>query len=105
MRVASPGGTVAIRCGRMSADLFASGSRRRLFLKRGKERMVANRHPWIFAGAIASESGPPDAAIADLVDPDGTRVASGLHSLHSQIRLRALTFGDGELTPQLIRDR
>ena len=79
--------------------------RRRLILKPGKERVIANRHPWIFAGAIASESGPDDAAFADLFDARGTRVASGFHSLRSQIRLRALTFGDEELTPDLIRAR
>src|SRR5437764_15488093 len=86
-------------------ELFDVRRRRRLLLKRGRERAVANRHPWIFAGAIAQESGPDDAAIADLVDESGARLAEGLHSLHSQIRLRALTFGDEELTPELLRAR
>ena len=84
---------------------FAPERRRQLTIKRGKERVVANRHPWIFAGAIHAERGPEDAAIADLVDPEGNRVASGFYSRHSQIRLRALTFGDEELTPELIRTR
>jgi 23S rRNA (cytosine1962-C5)-methyltransferase len=74
-------------------------------LKRGRERAVANRHPWIFTGAIARESGPDDAAIADLVDESGKVLASGFHSKHSQIRLRALTFGGEELTADVIRDR
>ena len=74
-------------------------------LKQGRERAVANRHPWIFAGAIASESGPDDAAFADLVDARGNVLASGFHSKRSQIRLRVLTFGDLALTPELIRDR
>lgn len=86
-------------------DLFARENRRRLTLKSGKERLISNRHPWIFAGAIAKESGPQDAAIADLLDNRGERVASGLHSLHSQIRMRALTFGDEELTADTIRAR
>ncbi len=86
-------------------ELFASDKRKRLVLKRGRERAVANRHPWIFAGAIARESGPDDAAIADLVDERGERLASGFHSKHSQIRLRALTFGDEELTADVIRER
>lgn len=79
--------------------------RRTLVLKRGKERVIANRHPWIFAGAIHAERGPEDAAFADLVDSDGTRLASGFYSQHSQIRLRALTFGDEPLTPELIESR
>jgi hypothetical protein len=39
-------------------DIFARDNRKRLTLKRGKDRVVTNRHPWIFAGAIAAESGP-----------------------------------------------
>src|ERR1041384_6355178 len=74
-------------------------------LKGGSERAVSNRHPWIFGGAIASESGPDDAAIADLVDRNGKVLASGFHSARSQIRLRALTFGGEALTPDLIRAR
>ncbi|HSP34386.1 MAG TPA: class I SAM-dependent rRNA methyltransferase [Thermoanaerobaculia bacterium] len=89
----------------MTDDPFAPENRRKLVLKSGKERLAANRHPWIFAGAIASESGPEDAAIADLVDPRGERVASGLYSRHSQIRLRALTFGTEELTAATIEQR
>ncbi|HEX9162695.1 MAG TPA: class I SAM-dependent rRNA methyltransferase [Thermoanaerobaculia bacterium] len=80
-------------------------NRRRLVLKSGKERVIANRHPWIFEGAIAKESGPQDAAIADLVDPSGAPVASGLYSRHSQIRLRALTFGGDELSAGTIERR
>ncbi len=86
-------------------DLFRSDQRRILLLKRGKERVVANRHPWIFAGAIHTERGPEDAAIADLVDGDGNRIASGLYSRHSQIRLRALTFAEEELTADVIASR
>jgi 23S rRNA (cytosine1962-C5)-methyltransferase len=86
-------------------DLFDTSNRRILTLKQGKERLVANRHPWIFAGAIARESGPEDAAIADLHDPRGRRIASGFHSRQSQIRLRALTFGDEVLTEETIRER
>jgi len=79
--------------------------RRTLVLKRGKERVAANRHPWIFAGAIHSERGPDDAAFGELVDGEGKRLASGFYSRSSQIRLRALTFGDEELTPELIAQR
>lgn len=88
-----------------AVDFFEAANRRILTLKPGKERLVANRHPWIFAGAIARESGPEGAAIADLVDPLGRRVASGFHSLHSQIRVRALTFGDEVLSEGTVRER
>lgn len=89
----------------MMDELFAPERRRRLILKRGKERVIANRHPWIFAGAIHTEKGPEDAAIAELVDADGTPLAAGFYSRHSQIRLRALTFGDETLTAETIVSR
>jgi 23S rRNA (cytosine1962-C5)-methyltransferase len=84
-------------------DVFAR--RRTLVLKRGKERVVANRHPWIFAGAIHGERGPEDAALGELADSEGKRLASGFYSRHSQIRLRALAFGDEEVTAELIAKR
>src|SRR5688500_19146690 len=86
-------------------NVFDSKQRRTLVLKRGKERVVANRHPWIFAGAIHTERGPEDAAIGELVDGEGKRLATGFYSRSSQIRLRALTFGEEELTPELIARR
>jgi len=91
----------------MTTDVnpFDRNQQRTLVLKRGKERVVANRHPWIFAGAIQSEKGPEDAAIGVLVDAEGKRIASGFYSRHSQIRLRALAFGEEELTAALIASR
>jgi 23S rRNA (cytosine1962-C5)-methyltransferase len=89
----------------MADDLFAAEHRRRLTLKPGKERAVRNQHPWLFAGAIGRESGPEDAAVADLVDGNGAVLAQGLHSRTSQIRLRVLTFGEEELSAELIRAR
>src|SRR6266849_7308164 len=88
----------------MNDELFAPSNRKRLVLKRGREGAVKNRHPWIFGGAIGAESGPDDAAIADLVDANGAVLASGFHSSHSQIRLRVLTFGE-EVGAELIRQR
>jgi 23S rRNA (cytosine1962-C5)-methyltransferase len=78
---------------------------RTLTLKPGKERVVANKHPWIFAGAVQTERGPEDAPVGDLVDGQGKRIASGFYSRSSQIRLRALTFGEETVTPELIASR
>src|SRR3954452_1694625 len=89
----------------MNDDLFASSARRRLVLKSGREGAIKNRHPWIFAGAIGSESGPEDAALADLVDANGAVIASGFHSQYSQIRLRVLTSGGEPLNAGLLRRR
>ncbi|HVR44670.1 MAG TPA: class I SAM-dependent rRNA methyltransferase [Thermoanaerobaculia bacterium] len=81
------------------------GEPRRLTLKPGREKSVRNRHPWVFEGAIAKEGGPADAAVGELFDSRGARVAAGFHSPHSQIRLRAVVFGDEELTEGLLRER
>ncbi|HEV7920463.1 MAG TPA: class I SAM-dependent rRNA methyltransferase [Thermoanaerobaculia bacterium] len=74
-------------------------------MKPGRERLAANRHPWIFGGAIGKESGPEDAAIADLMDAQGKRIASGFHSRYSQIRLRVIAWENEELTPELLVNR
>jgi 23S rRNA (cytosine1962-C5)-methyltransferase len=86
-------------------DAFAVQNRRILHLKPGRERLAANRHPWIFGGAIGKESGPEDAAIADLMDAQGKRIASGFHSRYSQIRLRVIAWENEELTPELLVNR
>ncbi|MEO8216271.1 MAG: class I SAM-dependent rRNA methyltransferase [Acidobacteriota bacterium] len=84
----------------MSA-LFEPERRRRLILQRGRERMISNRHPWIFSGAIHREHGSSDAAVADLYDSAGTLLASGFYSAHSQIRLRVMSFGEPFQLPLL----
>jgi 23S rRNA (cytosine1962-C5)-methyltransferase len=86
-------------------DSFGPTARRILRLRQGRDRLIVNRHPWIFTGAIDREEGPDEAAIGDLVDARGARLASGFYSRHSQIRLRALTFGEEELTADVIRTR
>jgi 23S rRNA (cytosine1962-C5)-methyltransferase len=86
-------------------DSFDPLARRVLRIRPGKDRLIANRHPWIFTGAIDREEGPEDAAIGDLVDAGGMRLASGFYSRHSQIRLRALTFAEEELTADTVQTR
>lgn len=78
--------------------------RKRLVLRAGKERSIRNRHPWIFSGAIQSESGPEFAPFGDLFDQEGTLVASGFYSAKSQIRLRAWSFEE-PVTSELISRR
>ncbi|MFN2443373.1 MAG: class I SAM-dependent rRNA methyltransferase [Thermoanaerobaculia bacterium] len=77
---------------------------RSLTLKPGRDKSVRNRHPWIFEGAIAQESGPKSPT-ADLFDSAGERLASGFYSERSQIRLRAWVFGDQTMTEALVRQR
>lgn len=78
--------------------------RRSLTLKPGREKPVLNRHPWIFEGGIAQESGPKSPT-ADLFASTGEQLASGFYSARSQIRLRAWVFGDQTMDEDVVRDR
>ena len=60
---------------------------------------MLRRHPWIFSGAIASESGDGSDGRAEVVDAGGRPLARGAYSPHSQIVARLWTF-DGR-TPDL----
>lgn len=66
-----------------------------LTLKKGREKPVINRHPWIFSGAIADLSSEPESGnIVDVVASDGRWLARGYYNPHSQIRLRILTWNN-----------
>lgn len=62
-------------------------------LKRGKEKPVLNRHPWIFSGAIGRLDG--EASDGDLVrveNSQGQYLATGYLNRRSQIVVRLLTW-------------
>lgn len=55
-------------------------------LKKGKERAIAHRHPWIFSGAIQRiDDDIPDGSIAPIADHAGTILAWGYINRASQI--------------------
>ena len=63
-----------------------------LRLKKGREKPVANRHPWVFSGAIERVEGEPEPG--DLVavhDHRGEFLAAGTYNPYSQIRARLLS--------------
>lgn len=67
-------------------------------LKRGKERSILRRHPWIFSGALAEVKGrgkPGDTAV--IYDSGGGFLALAAFSPHSQIRLRVWSFNPSDL--------
>ncbi len=65
----------------------------KVFLKKGRERPVLNRHPWIFSGAIERVEDEPDtASVTDVLDSGGNWLARGLYNPRSQIRVRILTW-------------
>jgi 23S rRNA (cytosine1962-C5)-methyltransferase len=69
----------------------------RVVLKRGREKPVRQKHPWIFSGAIERVVGSPENG--DLVrveDGDGTYLATGYFNSRSQIVVRLLTWNRDE---------
>ncbi|MFN2188253.1 MAG: class I SAM-dependent rRNA methyltransferase [Candidatus Promineifilaceae bacterium] len=63
-------------------------------LKSGREKPIANRHPWIFSGALEKISGekPEPGAIVDVLDSNGHFLARGYINSESQISVRILTW-------------
>ena len=82
-----------------------------LQLKRGRERSLLRRHPWIFSGAVARMDGSPEPGETVLVrDAGGEPLALAAYSPASQIRARVWTFDTSfdareEVGPPLLRRR
>ena len=68
-----------------------------LILKRGRERSLKRRHPWLFSGAIEKVSGKPGAGdTVEIRDASGKPLGRAAYSPKSQIRARAWTFDPAE---------
>jgi 23S rRNA (cytosine1962-C5)-methyltransferase len=61
-------------------------------LKKGKQDVVARRHPWIFSGAIgATDEGITDGDVVEVQDHAGSYICTG-HFQEASIRVRILSF-------------
>jgi 23S rRNA (cytosine1962-C5)-methyltransferase len=68
-----------------------------LILEPGKERSVFRRHPWIFAGSVASlKGGARSGDTVEVVSAKGDTLGRAAYSPHSQIRARLWTFNPDE---------
>jgi 23S rRNA (cytosine1962-C5)-methyltransferase len=66
-------------------------------LKKGREKSLRRRHPWIFSGAIEKVSGHPAAGdTVQVRDATGKPLAAAAYSPTSQIRARVWTFDPAE---------
>jgi 23S rRNA (cytosine1962-C5)-methyltransferase len=69
-----------------------------VILKRGREKPVGNRHPWIFSGAVARIEGRvDDGDLIYVADSHGGYLATGYLNRRSQIVVRLLTWDAGEV--------
>ncbi len=67
-------------------------------LKKGREKSVHRRHPWIFSGAIERVEGDPtDGGVVDVWDNRARFVARGIINQRSQIMVRILTWDQNDL--------
>ena len=68
-----------------------------LVLKRGREKSLKRRHPWLFSGAIEKLSGKPGSGdTVEIRDASGKSQGRAAYSPKSQIRARMWTFDANE---------
>ena len=72
----------------------------KVFLRKGRERSVDRRHPWIFSGAVERVEGAPSVGSTVAVCAfNGAVLGYGCWSPQSQIRVRMLSY-----SPETIPD-
>lgn len=65
----------------------------RIILKKGRDKSIQWRHPWLFSGAIQQIQGEPEPGeIVPVYAASGELLAKGFYNPHSQIALRLLSF-------------
>lgn len=76
-------------------------------LKRGREKSLMRRHPWIFSGAIARVEGKPRRGeTVDILAAEGAVLARGSYSPASQITVRVWTFDlQEDVSPEFFHGR
>ena len=77
---------------------------KKVTLKKGREKPIYRRHPWIFSGAIREVEGSPGPGEpVQVIDEKGNFIAWGAYSPHSQIRVRIWNWNqESEITPDLL---
>src|SRR6185312_11485034 len=66
-----------------------------VILKKGKEKVVLQRHPWLFSGAIERVKGKPaDGDIVRLLNDKGEFMAYGFYNGQSRVALRLLEWDE-----------
>ncbi len=78
-----------------------------IVLKRGREKSLMRKHPWIFSGAIARIEGNPRAGeTVDILTAEGALLGRGAYSPRSQMTVRVWTFDpQEEVSPEFFADR
>ncbi|MCS7287370.1 MAG: class I SAM-dependent rRNA methyltransferase, partial [Anaerolineae bacterium] len=77
-----------------------------MVLRKGREKSLLRRHPWVFSGAIKRVEGSfQDGDVVDVVDAGGKFLARGYLNTRSQIVVRVLTWEEEEVNAGFWRKR
>jgi len=75
-------------------------------LKKGREKSLLRRHPWVFEGAVAKVAGHPESGqTVDVISAEGRFLGQGAWSPSSQIRVRMWTFHPAETVDEAFLHR
>lgn len=68
-----------------------------VIIKKGREKSLLRRHPWVFSGAVEKVKGNPESGDTVLVlSGKGEFLARGAYSKHSQLTVRCWSFDETE---------
>ena len=77
-----------------------------IVLRKGRARPLWFGHPWVYANAVASTDGNPQAGdVVSLVDHDGRFIGRGFYNPRSQIPVRLCTRADEAVDAAFFRAR
>lgn len=78
----------------------------KILLKRGRDKSLRRRHPWIFSGAVERIEGKPEpGATVGVISADGETIATAAYSPKSQIQARVWAWGRRDIDGAFFRDR
>lgn len=78
----------------------------RVILKKGREKSLRNRHPWVFSGAVERMEGSfQNGDVLPVYNSETHFMGKGFVNTRSQIRVRLLSFEDKEIGPVFFRQR
>lgn len=81
-------------------------TRPRLIIAPDKEKAIQRRHPWVFSGAVMRVVGnPQDGDLVDVVDRQGTWLATGHYQAGESIICKVLSFDTPQVDEAFFRDR
>jgi 23S rRNA (cytosine1962-C5)-methyltransferase len=87
-------------------DVYFQTSMISIYLKKGRDKPLRNRHPWVFSGAIAlvrGEVSPGDQC--QVFNHDHVLLGTGYYNPHSSIAIRMLAYGNEEFTEKALCSR